>query len=187
MTKAQLRKKYKELRALLSPQDRDDQSLEIANQLLKLPIWNYSYYHIFLTIEELREVDTNYILNILAGKDKHIVISKSDFDSGNMTHFLLTDSTVLRKSAFNIPEPVEGIQIQETSLEVIFVPLLAFDTKGNRIGYGKGFYDKFLAKCSRDTIKIGLSFFEPESETLPVYKDDIKLDYGVTPKGVYSF
>lgn len=187
MDKAELRKKYKRLRASLSPQERDDQSLEIANQLLKLPIWNYNYYHIFLTIEELHEVDTNYILNILAGKDKHIVVSKSDFTSGSMTHFLLTDNTVLRKSTFNIPEPVEGVQIPEESIEVVFVPLLAFDKKGHRIGYGKGFYDKFLANCATETIKIGVSFFEPESEDIPVFESDIKLNYGVTPKGFYSF
>ncbi|GAA4280494.1 5-formyltetrahydrofolate cyclo-ligase [Gaetbulibacter aestuarii] len=186
MTKAELRKKYKGLRALLSPQERDDMSLDIANQLLKLPIWNYSYYHIFLTIEELREIDTNYILNILAGKDKHIVVSKSDFESGKMTHFLLTDSTILKKNTFNIPEPVEGIQIPDSRLEVVFVPLLAFDMKGHRIGYGKGFYDKFLADCAPETVKIGLSFFEPEQEDIPVFESDIKLDYGVTPRGVYS-
>ena len=187
MTKAELRKKYKALRAELSPQQRDDLSLNIANQLLKLPIWNFEYYHVFLTIETLNEVNILYILNILAGKDKHIVVSKSDFESGAMTHYLLTDNTVLKNSAFNIPEPLDGIQIADSKIQVVFVPLLAFDTLGNRIGYGKGFYDKFLANCSSETIKIGLSFFEPEAEDIPVFASDIKLDYGVTPKSNYSF
>ncbi|MFH4966714.1 5-formyltetrahydrofolate cyclo-ligase [Gaetbulibacter sp. M240] len=187
MTKAELRKKYKALRAELSPQQRDDLSLNIANQLLKLPIWNFEYYHVFLTIETLNEVNTIYILNILAGKDKHIIVSKSNFESGAMTHYLLTDNTVLKNSAFNIPEPLDGIQIPVSSIQVVFVPLLAFDTSGNRIGYGKGFYDKFLANCSSETIKIGLSFFEPEAEDIPVFDSDIKLDYGVTPQSNYSF
>ena len=187
MTKAELRKKYKDLRAELSPQERDELSLNIANQLLQLPIWDFEYYHLFLTIETLNEVNTIYVLNVLAGKDKHIVVSKSDFNSGTMTHYLLTDNTVLKKSTFNIPEPVDGIQIPDSKIQVVFVPLLAFDTLGNRIGYGKGFYDKFLANCSPKTLKIGLSFFEPEIQNIPVFDSDIKLDYGVTPKSNYSF
>ena len=85
MLKADLRKKYNVLRKALSPIQVDDLSMSIANQLLKLPIWEFSFYHIFLAIEEQKEVNTDYILNILSGKDKHIVISKSDFETGLMT------------------------------------------------------------------------------------------------------
>jgi 5-formyltetrahydrofolate cyclo-ligase len=88
MTKKELRKHYKQLRQNLSLDAIEDKSLDIANTLLKLPIWDNSYYHIFLTIEELKEVNTEFILNILAGKDKNIVISKTDFDNNSMTHYL---------------------------------------------------------------------------------------------------
>ena len=69
----------------------------------------------------------------------------------------------------------------------MFVPLLAFDTKGNRIGYGKGFYDRFLADCKPETIKIGLSFFEAEKDFNDVSKDDVQLDYCVTPEELFQF
>jgi len=69
----------------------------------------------------------------------------------------------------------------------VFIPLLVFDKKGHRIGYGKGFYDRFLASCNPNTIKIGLSFFEIESDLIPVYKGDIPLDYCVTPKKIHAF
>ena len=72
-------------------------------------------------------------------------------------------------------------------IDVVFVPLLAFDTNGNRVGYGKGFYDKFLSQCQPETIKIGLSFFEAEEEIADVYQDDIRLDYCVTPNKIYDF
>tara|TARA_R110002049_G_scaffold37208_1_gene117530 strand:+ start:89862 stop:90428 length:567 start_codon:yes stop_codon:yes gene_type:complete len=187
MTKDELRKKYKALRNDLSINQVDDLSLAIANQLLKLPIWEFSFYHIFLSIEAHKEVNTDYILNILSGKDKHIVISKSDFETGNMTHFLLTDSTVIKKNHYNIPEPVDGIEIPHDKIEVVFIPLLAFDKQGHRVGYGKGFYDRFLANCKAETLKIGLSFFESEEGILDVFESDIGLDYCVTASKIYKF
>ncbi|GAA4246416.1 5-formyltetrahydrofolate cyclo-ligase [Winogradskyella damuponensis] len=187
MKKPLLRKKYKELRQQLSNTEIDNFSLAIANQLLTLDIWNKSFYHIFLTIAEQKEIDTDFILNILAGKDKHIVISKSNFEDYSMSHVLLTDSTTIKKNSYNIPEPVDGIEIQSSQLEVVFIPLLAFDKLGHRIGYGKGFYDRFLADCKPETLKIGLSFFEAEVETIEASEDDIKLDYCVTPNQVFQF
>jgi len=187
MLKKDLRKKYKALRGQLTKDVIDDLSIRIANQLLKLPIWDATFYHVFLTIEEQKEVNTDYILNILSGKDKHIVISQSDFETKLMTHYLLTDNTVIKKNIYNIPEPVDGIEITNNKLEVVFVPLLAFDEQGHRVGYGKGFYDKFLADCKADTIKIGLSFFEAEDTIDDVFENDMKLDYCVTPERVYGF
>ncbi|MBF8149781.1 5-formyltetrahydrofolate cyclo-ligase [Winogradskyella sp. F6397] len=187
MTKAVLRKKYKNLRQQLSDTQVDDFSIKIANKLLTLDIWDKSFYHVFLTIEEQKEINTDYILNILAGKDKNIIISKSHIKDYSMTHFLLTDNTRLKKSTYNVPEPVDGIAIQASQLEVVFVPLLAYDKTGNRVGYGKGFYDRFLAQCKPETLKIGLSFFEAENEAFETSEEDIKLDYCVTPNQVFQF
>ncbi len=187
MTKSELRKKYKILREGLSTNQMEDLSLSIANQLLKLDIWHFTFFHIFLAIEEKKEINTDYILNILSGKDKNIVISKSIFSTGLMTHFLLTDNTIIKKNSYHIPEPIDGIEIAPKKLEVIFVPLLAFDIQGNRVGYGKGFYDRFLSECNQDTIKIGLSFFEAETELINNSENDVRLDYCITPKQVYSF
>ncbi len=187
MKKAELRTKYKALRSSLSEEQIDDLSIVIANQLLTLAIWDYSFYHLFLTIKTHKEIDTDYILNILSGKDKNIVISKSNFTNNSLTNYLLTDATTLKLSAYNIPEPIDGIEILNHKIDVVFVPLLAFDLKGNRVGYGKGFYDNFLASCKPETIKIGLSFFEAEAEIEDVYKNDISLDYCVTPDKIYTF
>jgi 5-formyltetrahydrofolate cyclo-ligase len=187
MTKVDLRKIYKRKRNTLAKNDIEDYSLAISNQLLTLPIWEYSIYHIFLAIEEQKEVNTEYILNILSGKDKNILLSKSDFKTGEMTHFLLTDSTPIKKNQYNIPEPVDGIEISNNKIDVVFIPLLAFDKKGNRVGYGKGFYDRFLANCKPKTIKIGLSFFETENDIIDVFESDVRLNYCVTPKQTYRF
>ncbi|WP_378179635.1 5-formyltetrahydrofolate cyclo-ligase [Aquimarina sp. SS2-1] len=185
--KANLRKKYKKLRAELSDEAIEDLSVVIANNLLKLPIWEKSFYHIFLSIQEQKEINTEYILHILQGKDKNIVVSKSNFENNTLTNVLLTDNTKFEVNSWGIPEPVDGIPIPEDKIEVVFVPLLAFDEDGNRVGYGKGFYDKFLSKCNPGTIKIGLSFFTAEEKIMGIFSTDINLDYCVTPSKFYTF
>ncbi len=187
MLKKELRTKYKALRNQLSENDLEELSLAIANEVLKIPIWENTYFHVFLPIIEHKEVNTEYILHLLSGKDKEIIVSKSDFETRNMTHFLLTDNTKIKKNEYNIPEPVDGIEVPTSKIDVVFVPLLAFDKAGHRAGYGKGFYDKFLAECNPETIKIGLSFFEAEASIRDVFENDVKLDYCVTPKGIYLF
>ncbi|MFY8068470.1 MAG: 5-formyltetrahydrofolate cyclo-ligase [Flavobacterium sp.] len=187
MNKKELRKKYKELRQFFSAEEIEDKSLAIANQLLRLDIWNKLYYHLFLTIEEQKEINTEYVLQILAGKDKEIVISKCNFEALSMTHFLLTDNTKIKKNSYNVPEPVDGLEVPDAKIDVVFVPLLAYDKQGNRVGYGKGFYDNFLNKCKPETIKIGLSFFPPEEKIEDVSKSDVKLNFCVTPDAIFSF
>lgn len=187
MTKQELRIKYKALRNALTQNELEELSLAIANKLLELPIWEKSYFHIFLPITELNEVNTEFVLHLLSGKDKEICISKSDFETTKMTHYLLTDNTKIKKNNYNIPEPVDGIEVPSSKIEVVFVPLLAFEKKGNRVGYGKGFYDAFLSECNPNTIKIGLSFFEAEETIEAVFEGDIPLNYCVTPNTIYSF
>jgi 5-formyltetrahydrofolate cyclo-ligase len=187
MDKKELRKKYKELRQHLTEENIDEWSLQIANQLIRLDIWQHSFYHLFLPIESQKEINTEYILQVLAGKDKNIVLSKSDFETREMTHFLLTDNTTIKKNSYDIPEPIDGLEVPVFKIDVVFVPLLAFDENGNRVGYGKGFYDKFLAECKPEILKIGLSFFESEKVISDVLNTDIQLDLCVTPTKVYNF
>ncbi len=186
MLKNDLRIKYKELRDTISPQKRLHLSLTIANKLLELPVWHSEYYHIFLPIVNKKEVDTSFILSILQGKDKNILLPKVD-GKNTLKHFLLTDNTKLAANKWGIPEPIDGIEIDVTKIEVVFVPLLAFDKKGNRVGYGKGFYDTFLSSCKESVLKIGLSFFEAEDNIKDIIPEDISLDYCVTPDKTYSF
>ncbi|MGZ9677062.1 5-formyltetrahydrofolate cyclo-ligase [Flavobacterium sp. GNP001] len=187
MNKTTLRQKYKALRKPLSEEQLEEMSLAIANKVLQLPIWERTYFHVFLPIAEQNEVNTEFILHALAGNDKEIIVSKADFETRTMTHFLLTDNTKIKKNEYNIPEPVDGIEVPSHKIDVVFVPLLAYDKKGNRVGYGKGFYDKFLAECKPDVIKIGLSFFEPEEIIEDVFEGDVKLNYCVTPNQVHLF
>jgi 5-formyltetrahydrofolate cyclo-ligase len=184
--KNNLRLKYKALREALSEVAIEEMSLQIANQALKLPIWNKTYYHVFLPIAAKSEVNTEFLMHILQGKDKSIIVSKADFSSGEMKHYLLQENTILKNSEYGIPEPVSGIEVPTEMIEVIFVPLLAYDKKGHRVGYGKGFYDRFLENCNPNSVFVGLSFFEPELK-IAFEATDVPLHYCVTPNKSFSF
>ena len=186
MEKQALRELYLRRREILSEEEIEEYSLSIANQLLKLDIWGLNYYHIFLTIASKKEVNTEYILHILQGKDKSIVVPKSNFKTKELTHILLQEHTSIEIGKYDIPEPKDGISIEPGFLDVVFVPLLAFDLRGYRVGYGGGFYDRFLPKCRPDCLKIGLSFFEAEENILHE-NIDFPLDFCITPKKIYSF
>ncbi len=174
-------------RKALTPLQQDEMSLAIANQLLRCDIWKGMYYHLFLTISQKGEVDTHPVLDILHGRDKKIVLPKANFKLGSLCHFLLEENTRIVTSQFGIPEPEHGQEIAPDILDVVFVPLLAYDKMGMRLGYGKGFYDRFLALCSKNCQKIGLSFFEPESCLIPSEPWDLALDLVVTPNAVHRF
>lgn len=187
ITKAEIRKRYKTKRQALSLYEIEENSIAIANQLLKLNIWHNTYFHLFLTIAKQNEVNTDFIMHVLQGKDKQIIVSQSNFKNSSLRHFLLTDSTPLKENTFGIPEPLQGLEVPVEKIDVVFVPLLAFDRKGHRVGYGKGFYDRFLGRCRKDTIKIGLSFFEALETPIDADKHDIQLDYIVTPQRINKF
>ena len=187
MNKKQLRVEFKNRRNNLSLEEINDYSIQIANLVIKLPIWDHSFYHVFLSIKPLKEVNTEPLLAILTGKDKNIIVSKTDFETQTMSHVLLQDNTILKLNSRNIPEPENGIEISSEQIEVVFIPLVAFDNLGNRIGYGKGFYDVFLKECSKATLKIGLSLFEAADSIIDSQPHDIALDYCITPNKVYKF
>lgn len=186
MLKKQLRLSYATLRNELSPDSRENFSQNIANRCLQLPVWDLQIFHIFLSIPQRNEVDTSFLLTVLQGKDKDIAVPKVS-GKGELVHYLLTDATAFRNSRWGIPEPVSGIRVIPRQIDVVFLPLLAFDLEGYRVGYGGGFYDRFLANCREDVVKVGLSFFEPVAEISDRHPMDIPMDYCVTPEKIYSF
>jgi 5-formyltetrahydrofolate cyclo-ligase len=185
-TKAALRTEYQKRRDALTEDQIAESSIKISNLILTLNLWKYSIYHLFMTSEKNREVDTSYLLSVLQGKDKQPVIPKM-VDFNRLEHFLLTDQTLLKKNRWGIPEPLGGIKIYPQQIEVVFVPLLVFDQYGHRVGYGKGYYDRFLSECSESTLKVGLSFFGPISQIEDIEAHDIALDFGITSEEIFTF
>ena len=187
MTKAEIRVKYKNLRLLLSDDNVKVQSTAIAKNFETLDIWSKTYFHVYMPISTLKEVDTIFIINLLRKNSKKVVTSKSNFDTTEMTHFLVEEKTEFFKNSYNISEPINAETIDIKKIEVIIIPLLAFDRNGHRVGYGKGFYDRFLSQCDPNTIFIGLSFFNAVASIENIDANDIKLDICVLPAQIIFF
>ena len=184
--KSDLRSYYLKLRSKFTSQQIDNFSIEIVNRCLGLNLWNKSIYHLFMASEHNNEIDTAILLSVLQGKDKQIVIPKI-LDHYELEHYLLADQTSLKTSRWGIPEPQAGIKINSNKIDVVFVPLLIFDLQGHRIGYGKGYYDRFLAKCRKETIKVGLSYFDPIERIEDIQSHDIPINFGITRNRIYEF
>jgi 5-formyltetrahydrofolate cyclo-ligase len=189
MTKAKLRKIYKEKRSALSTREAEkfNDMILINFQRVKLPF--ISYVHTYIASGKLGEADPSALTRYLAFKNPglKILVPKIDITSGDMQHLHFSDEVGLINNAFGIAEPSGGETLSPDEIDLVLVPLLTFDKKGFRVGYGKGYYDRFLSQCRLDAIKIGLSFFEPEEEIDDINQFDIPLNYCITPQQVFEF
>ena len=187
MTKFEARKKYKLIRKKLEFKELQNLSSLIRKNCSSLDIWNMKNYHIFFSVPKRNEVDTIQLINLLKKKNKNIIIPKCDFTNNCLESYLFENSTILKENKYGILEPVEGLMVETNIIDVIFLPLLAYDKMGNRVGYGGGFYDKFLKNCNSNVIKVGLSFFDPEPKIDDISEFDVKLDHCITPYNIFSF
>lgn len=189
MTKEELRKVYKQRRAALSIEQQDQIARCLASALVELLPNNVKYIHTFLPIARLSEINTYLIreLTDLSRPGLKWIISGADFESMQMRHYEWNQETVVEISSFGIPEPVAGIPTNHDQIDAVLVPLLAFDKLGFRLGYGKGFYDRFLQQCRPDCLTIGLSQFEVHTDPLPSDSWDIPLQYCLTPEHCHVF
>ena len=180
-----LRSHYKKKRLSLTKQEVDHLSQRVCKQLDKLNIWKLKHYHIFISILKYNELDTSSIINKLKSEQKIIIVPK--ISNNELVHIAINDETEFGLNEFGIKEPNDGNHFIIENLDIIFIPLLAFDIEGHRVGYGKGYYDRFLKLTKNSTLKIGLSFFDPINKILDIDDNDVKLDYCVTPKQVHKF
>ena len=193
MNKSDLRKHYLAERKKLSDEQLNTVSEGICNCFFEWASQQHAWWdsirsiHCFLPIKKQKEVDTLCIIRALRLRYPHIriVISRMNAADNSLEHFLWEDSTELRENSAGIPEPVNGHSYPADQIDLVLVPLLIFDRSGHRIGYGKGYYDRFLASCRIDTLKVGLSVFDPVDDFQEKDEWDIVLDYCVTPQKVW--
>lgn len=190
MDKATLRQQFLE-RRLNIPRSRYWMLTDEIMDQVKLINWaDFKMVHIFMPIRKHNEIDTFSILTYF--KTEHpelkIVVPKTDFDKRQMENVLYDhEYTILGRNKYDIPEPIHGKIIPADQIDFAFIPLLVFDLQGNRAGYGKGFYDRFLATCQPNVIKVGLSFFDPVDQISDLNEFDIPLDACITPGKTWIF
>ncbi len=186
MTKSELRKQALQQRNSLSEKDCAVLSQKLLEGFKTLDFSNIKSVHVFLPIVIKKEPNTFLIIDWL--RESHpeieIIVPKADFASNLMSHHTYEGKGDLLNNHFDIPEPTSG-KLSLASPDMVIVPLLAFDKKGYRVGYGKGFYDRFLQNLSAQ--KIGLSFFDAVTEINDVHLHDVRLDKCITPNGIMEF
>jgi 5-formyltetrahydrofolate cyclo-ligase len=189
MKKQELRILFKQKRKALSVADIQKFNDLILINFQKLSLPDLACVHTYIASLKLGEPETATIIRYLEFKNPliKIVIPKIDIHSGKMVHYHFHEGMEMIKNSFGIEEPKEGNRIDEKDVDLVLIPLLAFDKKGNRVGFGKGYYDKFLAQCRPSVLKVGLSFFDPVDQIEDILSVDIPLDFCVTPKQLYIF
>lgn len=189
MVKKEARKLFKEKRKALTlaEQARLDDMILIRFQQAGFPY--ISSVLSFYPIEEHREINTFIITDYLqfCNPGLQMVYPKTNFLDHSLEAILCTDETGFQKNGYNIVEPESGKIIPPHSLDLVLIPLLAFDKNGNRVGYGKGFYDRFLQGCRKDCLKIGLNYFEAIDQIEDRNEFDVPLNFCITPQKVYVF
>ncbi|MEI7581428.1 5-formyltetrahydrofolate cyclo-ligase [Runella sp.] len=191
MTKQELRNHFIQRRKALTTTEVAAQSQAIARLFFSFfSVENLKAIHTYLPIRRQNEVDTFPIIYTLQEKflKTHVVISRSLTDTFEMEHYQWIPDMTLTINSWGIlePNPVHSLQYAVQNIDLVIVPLLAFDKYGNRVGYGKGFYDRFLSKCRSNVIKVGVSFFEPADRITDINPLDIRLDYCITPTRVWK-
>ena len=191
MKKEDIRALYKEKRAALSInlKEKLDDLLLIQFQQLEIDI--PSLIMTYSPIKHLNEYDpqtiTDYCYFKNPGQQLFYPVMVESKNSPKIISVIVDDETVFKTNQYGIEEPLEGIDMFPTEIDLVIVPLICFDKKGNRVGYGKGYYDRFLKQCRKDCLKIGFSYFDPIDQIDDINKYDVKLDYGITPDAIYQF
>lgn len=182
MKKKELRKIYRQKRADLTVEKLAKLQESIYQQVFKVDFSSVKNIHIFLSIARHKELDTLPIINFLRQQNKTIIISRSNFKTSTLSHFIFDENTKIEVNSWGIPEPVDATEIKEKQIDLVFVPLLISDQKNYRVGYGKGFYDRFLSECNPNVKTIGLNFFPPIKEIEDVNEYDIALNSVIYPQ-----
>jgi len=189
MTKSEARKLFKQKRSSLSDIEKTklDDLLLIQFQTLQLPFIGYLFS--YWPIEENNEPNTHLFIEFLKFRNPElrVLYPKSDFKTNTMHAVEVDVDTPFEKQGFNIYEPDSDERISPDLIDLAFVPMFICDKRGIRVGYGKGFYDKYLENCRPECIKIGLSYFEPVDIIDDANDFDVPLNICVTPQNIYVF
>ena len=189
MLKSEARAIYLAKRKSISLDEKELLDQAILAEFKKLDLTIIKCIHIYLPIIAQNECNTYPIIEFLQKNHPQINIAlpKANFENGQMDAMLFNVGTPLVKNNLGIAEPIDGEIIDPKAIDMIICPLLAFDLKGNRVGYGKGFYDRFLKQCKVDVIKLGISYFEPVESISDFNEFDVPLSSCITPTQNYFF
>lgn len=172
---------------LSSSEFEENSSLLIQNTIELIKKYELKFIHCFLPIHIKDEINTSPIVQYCWKNNIKVVVPVSNFEEGTMRNAAFSPDTKTKQTKYNISEPINPIWIENDKIDLVITPLLAFDLKGYRVGYGKGFYDRFFASLNKDVKKIGISLFMPCELIEDTNAHDVPLTCCVTPNENYFF
>jgi 5-formyltetrahydrofolate cyclo-ligase len=190
MNKAELRRVYLEKRRALSTPDVGVMSRLITERLFdSFEIGRFAVIHCFISISKLNEIDTSAICDRIWTEFPAVrtVAPRVDRKTQEIVSVPYWRETPLVENSWGIREPAGDTLVEPPEIDAVLVPGLCLDRQGHRVGYGKGYYDKFLSQCRPDCVKIGLSLFEPVDEIDDIGPYDVALDLCITPETLIDF
>ena len=187
MTKAEIRQYYLNKRKQLNPKEMDNKQRGLLKYCGLFDLSSYEVVHLFLSIQKQREPNTEPMMENLFSLGKTVVVSQSDFRTKQMTHWAVSPDSLWQTNRYGIPEPTKGTPVPPSAIDLVFVPLLGYDAKGQRVGYGQGFYDRFLSVCAPHTVFVGLSYFPTGPEITDCEPTDIRLHHCIHSEGIVRF
>lgn len=187
MLKNEIRKKYKELRNSYSQNEIDILSNDCFKILLDNSLLKDKNVGVFLPISNSNEPNTFLLLNQFDLTRSNFYAPISNNESCEMDFFKIESCNNLTKGAYGILEPPITTLIQPSDLDVVLIPLLAFNLQGHRIGYGKGFYDRYFNRTNKEIVKIGISLFDAMEIIEDVNPLDVPMNFCATPRQFIDF
>ena len=191
MKKKDCRNVFKEKRSQLLTSEIEKLDDLLLIQFQKLIIDIPSLLMTYSPVKKLNEFDPQLITDYCYFKNPEqqlfypLIVENGGINE--MISVIVDDNTTFETNKYGIDEPVDGLDMFADEIDMILVPLLCFDKKGYRVGYGKGYYDRFLSSCRSDCLKIGCSYFDPIDVIEDVDEFDIKLNYCITPYSIFTF
>lgn len=192
MNKVELRRIFKQKRAALTAAQVAEGSRAVAQRFFSFfEVEKMKAVHCYLPIRRKNEIDTFPIIYTIQEKylKTQVVVPRALPQTNTLEHYQWLPDMTLVMNEWDIlePDPVSNIKYQIANINLVVVPLLAYDRQGQRVGYGKGFYDLFLAECRPDVLKVGVSFFDPVAQISNANDTDVRLDYCITPQRVWRW
>jgi len=183
--KRDLRQLFRNKRSKLCSQELSEASIRIFNHIVTDKLIEGNLVMLYMSSQNLQELPTGTLFSLSDNYD--ICVPKVVRKGGVMEAVMWDKNIATNTNAWGIKEPLSSAYIPPENIDTVVVPLLCFDNAGHRVGFGKGYYDRFLKRCSKNVKTIGLSYFNPVDKISDVEATDVPLDVVVTPQKVYRF
>lgn len=179
-SKKDIRRIIKEKRSSITEEERERLNQTIYNKAIDSEYYkNAKTIFIFISFND--EVDTLRIIKKSLEDGKMVCVPKVISKEEGMVAVRINDFKDMTLSNYGILEPKDTTNIvKENLVDLTFVPGLAFDKKGGRVGYGGGFYDRFMKNMKKDSKKIGLAYSFQVLDEVPMEKHDLFIDGIIT-------